>query len=56
MKALLERAMRFDKADMGVHRQVLAHQCVGEETQRGQAQMLGLRYRVIDQAPAQAPP
>ena len=54
MKALLDDAMRFDKADVSVHRQVLGHQCVGVETQRGQAQTVGLRHRVIDQAPAQA--
>ena len=54
MKAPLDGAMRLDKADVSVHRQVLGHQGVGVETQRRQAQKIGLRHRVIDRAAAQA--
>ena len=36
MKTFLDDTMRFDKADMPIHRQILCHQHIGVEPQRGQ--------------------
>jgi len=52
MEALLHRTMRFDKADMGVHRQILCHHHVGVEPHGRQSKTLGFSRSMYDQMPA----
>jgi hypothetical protein len=52
MKTFLEGAMRFDKPEMCVHRQVFDHHHVCVEPERRQAKATGLGCGMFDQAAA----